>query len=280
MRSLFFVIAFLFASCTDEPPPGVSSKTVGATGPAVARMAPEWMKWYFFVPQRSAPIPRFVGEEIHFDVKRGQCSTHKDAAGPSDCARRTTRSVVAKNKVFGPNLDFTVGHRYLITFEYWVDPNYRRNGAPVSIARFYGSLYPVNPIFDLKMDRQRGVTFLGLTCVPPQNLGGWHRFSVRMGLAADESGFLEVRCDGSQRIGSPILARSNVITTAAWACVLNPRCNPRRAPVPQTFSLEAGIIADRRGGGFAPIPPEGMRLKLRRITAKRLFVIIGLVDEA
>lgn len=279
----FFLLvcaAVLLLSCTNEPPPGATLKTAGLTGPAVARQAPEWMKWYFFVPQRSAPEPQFVGEEIRFSVNRGQCSDHRDASGASDCARRITRSVIAKNKVFGPNLDFTVGHRYLITFEYWVDPNYRTTGVPLSVARFYGSLYPVNPIFDLKMHPKRGVTFLGRTCVPPQELGGWHRFSVRMGLASDESGFLEVRCDGSQRIGTPILARSNVVTTAPWSCVVNPRCNPRRAPVPKTFSLEAGIIADPVGGRFAPISKGGLQLKIRRITAKRLFVIIGLVDEA
>ncbi|CUH73015.1 hypothetical protein TL5120_02821 [Thalassovita autumnalis] len=251
-----------------------------ADAPEVSRTTPDWLNLHFEISDRSARLPQFSWDQVIFHAKPGDCSKHRDAAGPSDCATRTTRSVIAKNQIWQQELDFKVGQRYLLTFDFWVDPDFIASGSPakVSLARWYGSRLSQTPLFEVELDARRGVTFLGTTCVSAKDLDGWHRFSVRMRLAEDETGFVEMRCDSALKVGQPLLAKSNIVTTQPWHCAFGAPCR-RKYPTPDQFSVELGIIADPVRGRFAPLPAEGLTVRMKRIEVKRLLVIIGRVED-
>lgn len=270
------IATLALSGCTlqgDETTP--TPQIAGGEGPAVARQAPDWVDRYVFVPKRNAADPDFIGDEVHFRLSPGQCSRHRDAAGPSDCAQGVARSVIAKNKVFGHNFDFTLGHSYLITFDYWIDPQMQRSGAgQVRLMQFYGSAFPRNPLFQLTYHPKKGVLFQGRPCVAAKHQTGWHHISLRMQLSASRNGFLEVRCDSPQRSATPILVRNAVATARPWRCALSGRCHPAQVKPPRAFSLELGLIAPR-----SAVPSTGLHVKMRRITVKRLFVIIGRIED-
>lgn len=271
------VCSFLMFGCVPAPQEASDPPSRAALDPEAIALVPEWVEPNLFVPARSARLPTYRWGEVIFHAKQGDCTHVVDPAGASDCATRRTRVVMAKNRVFKQEFDFKLGQRYLISFDFHITPDQLPKGTRFSMARFYGSRHPVNPLFDVQVDAKRGVTFHGTQCVSPEDMGGWHRFSIRMRLANDNTGFLEMRCDRPLRVGLPLLAKSEVNTARPFDCVLGRRC--RRGPVPHQFSVEMGIIADPVAGRFAPMPAEGLTVRMKRVIAKRLFVIIGRVED-
>ncbi len=284
------LLAILLAAGCQAPAP------TGPAAPAATRGVPDWMPPNFVIDRRSATAPVFQEPEVVFTVRQGDCSSATDHRGTSDCATRTTRSVISTGKVWEQGVDWQLGHQYLYSFEFWVDPNlgyrgYRTRDAALtkgsssrlSIARWEGAERPNNQLFDLKVDATRGVTFLGRTCVPPSEFGRWHRFNMRIRWANDDTGFLEVRCDGSLHTGPPIYARSGFPTNQALHCFRGNNCDPGVVRDPRRFNMQLGIVFDgdivngRRV--FPRIGPEGLTVKMRRIIVRRLYVIFGRVEN-
>ena len=244
----------------------------------------------FVVGDRSAVAPTIEGDEIIFTVNQGDCSPWSDQRGASDCATRTTRSVISTGK------DLSLGQQYLFGFDFWIDPGlthpgYRNpkarltNGftSRLSIARWEGDRYPNNQLFDVKVDTTRGVTFLGRTCIPPSEFGKWHRLDTRVRWANDETGFLEVRCDSRPvYTGRPIYAASNVSTNQAPHCFAENHCDPGVFKDPGRFNLQLGIIFDQEvvngRAVFPRIPTAGLTVRMRRPIARRLYVVFGRVE--
>ena len=278
-----FLFAFLLvAACNSEgtPEPPVRDARQGI---------PEWVAPEFVIGQRSATIPEFAEPEIIFKLHQGDCSSLVDQTGPSDCATRTSRSVLTAGK------EWRLGHQNLFGFEFWIDPEltyqgYRNADAELtnefssrlSIARWQGSRFPQNQLFDLKVDATRGVTFLGRTCVPPSEFGSWHRFWMRIRWSNDGTGFLEVRCDGSLHTGLPIYAASNISTNQALHCFRENNCEPDVYKDPQRFNMQLGIMFDPATVNgqrvFSRIQPGGLTVKMRRLVVRRLYVIFGRVE--
>ena len=277
------MLVLLLAACDPAAAP------VGG-GPDATHDLPAWAPPKFVVGARSATRPAFAGSELVFRVEQGDCSRTVDAEGPSDCATRTTRSVIATGR------DWRLGHQYLLGFEFWIDPGlaYRGYRTPdarmtdgfssrLSIARWRGDVLPDNQLYDLKVDATRGVTFLGRTCVPPSGFGQWHRFSMRIRWANDDTGFVEVRCDRSLHSGQPIHAASDLPTNRAPHCFRDNNCRPGVDKDPQRFEMQLGIIFEpevaRGRAAFPRIPQGGLTVKMRRIVERRLYVIFGRVQE-
>lgn len=258
--------------------------------PEVRQNRPGWLPATFSVDTRSATEPDFREDEVIFTVKRGDCSNRPDSSGPSDCARKTTRST------FSTGTTWRLDQKYLYSFEFWIDPSltYRAYRNPqatktggvsstLSIARWQGRDDLNNQLFDLKVDAMRGVTFMGRTCIRPSDFGGWHKFDMRIKWADDDTGFLEVRCNRRPiHEGLPIFAISDVPTNQALHCFRANNCDPERNNHPDRFEMELGIIHDaERVGGRAVLPrigPQGLTVKMRRIIERRLYVIFGRVD--
>ena len=277
------VALLLLAGCDGTHSPG-------EIPPEATRGIPTWVAPNFVISPRSATEPRFSKPEIQFRLQRGNCSNWSDGRAPSDCATRTSRSVIASQSDY-----WQLGGRYLLSFEYWVDPAvatrpYRARGATqtdgitsrMSIFRVTGEGNPNHQLFDLKVDAVRGVTFLGETCIPPSEFGKWHRFDLRMRWAADDTGFLEIRCHGNLYRGAPIFARSDFPTTRALHCFPANNCVPGDRRTPRQPQIELGIIYDGLGPGgrgFAPIPASGVTVRFRRLVERRLWVIFNRVEE-
>lgn len=276
-------VFFLFAACQVAP-------TSTRINLEATEGIPGWVAPKFMVGERSATSPVFEDREIVFTVNQGDCSSRADRRGPSDCQTKTTRSVISTGK------DFRLGHQYLYSFEFWIDPSlaypgYRTPDATLtkgvssrlSIAVWQGSQVPKNQLFDLKVDATRGVTFLGRTCVPPSEFGRWHRFNMRIRWANNDTGFLEVRCDISLHKGKPIFAQSEFSTNQALHCFPGNNCEPGVRKDPRRFEMQLGILFDNevKGGRavFPRISPGGLTVKMRRVIERRLYIIFGRVNS-
>jgi len=264
-----------------------SALSPGEAPPEATRGLPEWFAPNFIIEPRSATKPVINGREIVFRVNRGDCSTVTDARGPSDCARRTTRSAVTTGSTWN------LGEQYLLSFEFWIDPKLRhraysnpravqtnRRSSRLSIARWYGDRRPDNQLFDLKVDATRGVTFLGRTCIPPSQFGKWHRFDMRVRWSKGNAGFLEVRCHGNLYTGAPIYMRTNFPTNQPLHCFRENNCRPNVPTSPSSFEMQLGIIFDAEVANgrrvFPRIGRDGLTIRMRRVVERELFVIFGM----
>jgi len=278
-----FILFFLFLAACD------SNFSPGDIEPEATRGIPAWVAPNFYIPANSARRPLFTrkSKEVIFRVQQGDCSTAiKEGASRSDCTTKTTRSVIKTGE------SWTTPQRYILSFEFWVDPTlaYRGYANPrasktdgyssqLAIARWQGEDQPNNQLFDLKLDAKRGVTFMGKTCVPPSGFGSWHRFYMRIRWADDDTGFIEVRCDQSLYSGVPVFAKSNFPTTQALDCFRENNCDPKRRINPKNFSMQLGILFDGSAGRMPRIGAQGLTVKMRRIVERRLAVIFGRVED-
>lgn len=232
MKRLFLVFLFLLG-CD-------SALSPGATPPEAERGIPEWVAPNFRLGDPENP-PRFEKARIRF--KPGQ--TLRTGQG------------------------WATGQQYLISFMYRIDPALLRPGSRFALARWRG---PAGELFRLDVDARSGVTFLGRSCVPRSDLGGWQRFDMRVKWADDATGFLEVRCHGDLFSGTPVFAASDVATTGGASCVQGGGC-PNRAAVRQgDLSMELGLIP--RTGAL----PQG-GVVMQRIVERQIFVVFGRVSS-
>ena len=291
--AVFF--AFLLAACQTSAPNGLMEsgtasvrQTPGAADAKnVVASLPDWVPPHFSINPRSVSAPESRGGEIVFSIQQGQCTRHSDQTGSSDCATRTTRSTIQTGKVWEQQVEWQLGQRFLYSFEFRIDPSLRYQGrargedSQLVLAR-WESAEGGQPLFDLKLDARHGVTFMGRTCITPEQFGDWHRFNLRLRWADDDTGFIEARCDGSLHVGDPIFAASGLPTNRPLACVLKDNC-PANTLRPSRFNMQLGLIADPnqppRRGRFVPITENGAKVQMRRILVRRLYVIFGRKDE-
>lgn len=244
--------------------------------PDVGRALPGWVEPNFTVDPRSARPPAFDDPEIVFTLRPGDCTRAADAYGPGDCARGAGRTAITTGQVWDEGADWEPGQMFLYSFEFRVDPALSGGGAraPVAIARWKQRDRPGGTLFDLAFDPVRGVTFLGRPCVPAEALGGWHRFNLRIRWAADATGFIEARCDGSLHAGPPVFARSGLATDRPLRCTADGTCGPVGDGGADRFQMDLGIIADAPGAR-ATLPREGLTVAMRRLVVRRLYVVFG-----
>jgi len=283
----FLIMIFMLAGCQSATPPAPEI-------PVATRGVPGWVPPGFVIPQNSATAPVFEDPEIIFTLRPGDCSSRAGNRGPSDCATGAMRSVISTGSVWESERDWRLGQQFLFSFEFRIDPalaypGYRTPEAVLtdgfssglSIARWEGEGGTRNQLFDLKVDATRGVTFLGRTCVPPSGFGGWHRFNMRIRWANDDTGFIEVRCDGSLHSGLPVYAASGIPTNQALHCFRGNNCEPGVSKDPRRFNMQLGILFEPQivnGRAVSPrIPPDGVTVRMRRLVVRRLYVIFGRV---
>ncbi|WP_298559275.1 hypothetical protein [uncultured Aliiroseovarius sp.] len=297
MRHYLF-LAVLLAACQANAPYELSDsgtasieQTPDAAGvknaAANATNLPDWVPPHFRINPRSVFAPESRDGVIAFSIRQGQCTRHSDRTGPGDCARRTTRSTIQTGKVWEQQVEWQLGQQFLYSFEFRIDPSLRYRGrvrgedSQLVLARWENA-EGGQPLFDLKLDARHGVTFMGRTCITPEQFGDWHRFNLRLRWADDDTGFIEARCDGSLHVGDPIFAASGLPTDRPLACSFNRNC-PADKPRATRFNLQLGLIADPnlppRRSGFVPLTQSGVQVQMRRILVRRLYVIFGRKDQ-
>ncbi len=134
--------------------------------------------------------------------------------------------------------DWRIGQAYLFGFDVRLDPETLGPGA-IAISRLSRVTVPENEIVSVLLDRKRGVSVFGRTCIAPDQLSEWHRIEMRMRLANDDTGFLEVFCDRK-----PVWAQNDIRTTFKPVCRLQEGCDADIAK-PARFEWLTGLLAER-----------------------------------
>lgn len=179
-----------------------------------------------------------------------------------DRARRPYRSVAVSGQ------QWELGNAYMAGFEFRVDPALRASRGGLSVAHIIDA-ETGRVLYDLEVDGRRGVTFLGRTCQAPEDFGEWQRMTIRTRLAADGTGYLEMRCGIGPLTAQPVVfARSDVPTARGGACLSDPARCDRAAPA-RAFQWQTGILAD----SAAAIPGGGATVEIRRMVHRRLYVV-------
>lgn len=131
--------------------------------------------------------------------------------------------------------DWRIGQAYLFGFDVRLDPE-ALGPHPITVSRLTRVTVPESEIASVLLDRRRGVTVFGRTCVPPEKLAEWHRVEMRIRVANDDKGFLEVFCDRK-----PIWAQKDMRTTFPPGCRLREGCNDDVAQ-PARFAWQIGLM--------------------------------------
>lgn len=148
---------------------------------------------------------------------------------------------------------------YLFGFDLRLDPN-ALGPDPITLSRLQRLGSPAADIVSIQLDRRRGISIFGRSCVAPSELRKWHSVEVRINLANDDTGYLEIFCDRR-----PIVAIEAFRTTQPPICRRATGCT---APVPRParFEWQVGLLAPRRVS-------RAVTIEMRRIFYHRLFVI-------
>lgn len=167
------------------------------------------------------------------------------------------------------------GREYMLGFEFRLDPDLRYRGDGLSIARWHASdVGP--PLFDLRLDSDQGVTFLGRTCQSPENFGTWQRVAMRIRWAADDTGYIDLRCGPGPIQSAPLVfARDGFPTNRGTRCLPETPCAPDITPNPQAYLWQLGVISDRPSA----LPTDGVTVEIRRAVQRRLYVVFGRVES-
>ncbi|MEZ5714251.1 MAG: hypothetical protein R3D85_03175 [Paracoccaceae bacterium] len=158
---------------------------------------------------------------------------------------------------------FGLGQTYLLGFDI-------HRGAtplparPVTIARLMrGTGTPGAPeteIAAIRLDARNGITAFGRQCIPAAQLTRWHSVELRVAMADDDTGYLELFCDRR-----PVWAQQKTRTTLPPPCRRAQGCT-RPVPPPVRYDWQLGLIA------AGPVR-QPLGLDMRRIFYHRLFVI-------
>jgi hypothetical protein len=143
---------------------------------------------------------------------------------------------------------------YLFGFDVRLDPR-TLGGERLDLSRLYRNGAPATELISVQLDARRGVTVLGRACIAPAHLATWHRVEMRIRLADNDTGYLEVFCDRK-----PIWARVNMRTTFAPECRISAGCN-RAVPKPERYEWQIGLMSAR--GVARPVTVQMQRLHYR-----------------
>lgn len=222
----------------------------------------EGLPWTLGLHPASVGAPEVQGGEARFSLARGQC-----AGG--DCGRGAGRMALSGGE------GWRLGFQNMFGFEINIDPDLAYRGRGLSVARWSGA-DTGRVLFGFDLDAQRGLTFLGRSCVAPQDFGQWRRVYVRMEWAGDDAGFIEVRCGAGQVHEVPVIfAASGLPTNRPLACTAGGACRAGDERGAERFEMQLGLIADRVNA----LPAGGVGVSLRRFVERRLYVIFDRVES-
>lgn len=210
-----------------------------------------------------------------FQLQPQGCSQRKygDGRGESDCFNGNIRSRISAPKFARP------GQEVEYYMEVRVASGFRYDGGPtpawskLEVAEWGRTKGIKNHIYDLQLDTVRGLTFERKVCVPPSKLNQWNSFRLRIRWSKAGDGYLEASCNDKV-----ILVRRAQQTVIPPDCAARYKlqCDPKRQ-IPsasiywQVGPKLSGFGADFAKFGFssqfAPFPPKGVRLQVRRLYA-------------
>ncbi len=202
----------------------------------------EWVKAPTALDPRSDQPPRVADPVVHFRLAPGQRRSN---------LRTGEDWRIRQNRLFG--------------FDVRLDPS-TLGATPITLSRLVRVGAPDTEIATVQLDRTRGITIMGRSCVAPHDLINWHRVEMRIRLNDQGRGFLEAFCDRK-----PVWGRRNLRTTLPPDCQDNTGCG---TPVTRhtQFEWTMGIMADH------PVQ-RPITLQMRRIHQRILLYIPNRIAE-
>ncbi len=151
--------------------------------------------------------------------------------------------------------DWRIGQSLLFGFDIRLDPESLSDDT-FTISRFTRVTAPTDEIVTVSLSRQRGVTVFGRSCIPPERLSEWHRLEMRIRIANNDNGFLEVFCDRK-----PIWAQEDIRTTFKPICRLRDGCEDDIAK-PARFAWQIGLMSETPVTKYAEIQMQRLHQRL------------------
>lgn len=240
----------------------------------------------------AAPVTE--GGVTTFHIENGECSNvdFGDGRGESDCINGTVRSVFAHMP--RAELGQTVEYRFDVRVDaslayegfYNVDSTgYEPNAwdSHLWLASWEGtSLH--NFIYILKVSKKAGITFNGVQCQAPENLGDWVSFSMKVKWGGDDKAWVAVTCDDRY-----VYVAEDAPSNVAPACYVQNQCVVGEVRNPKSLLFIPGVKMNGWGHTFAEtghvtplisIQPEGITAQMRNLAVTSGAVLYGPEQKA
>ncbi len=227
MRAGVALAVGLLSACSEVGPVFPTSQNLDA-----------WVTAPETVDPASDRAPNVAGQVVTFRLARGE-----------------RRSALQTGREWG------LEQSYLFGFDIRLDQTALPR-KPMVISRFLrsGATQGETELFAVMLDSRRGLSVMGRTCIKPEDLVHWHSVEMRIELADDDSGFLEVFCDRR-----PTWVQSRMRTTLPPTCRRAEGCT-KPVPRPVQFEWQIGLIPAGQAAG-------DITVQMKRIFYHRLFVI-------
>ena len=152
-----------------------------------------------------------------------------------------------------------VGQTYLFGFDLRLERDLPARQR-ITVSRLMRQGDPAAEILSVDLDAAQGVTVMGRTCVAPADLTRWHRVEIRMKLADNDTGYIEVFCNRK-----PIWARVAMRTTFPPECRRSDGCD-MPLPQPVRYEWKMGVMSET--AAQRPVHLQMQRLHYRLLIYK------------
>lgn len=256
----------------------VSSLALAATVVlATSHTSSAFEVWGFRAVNHNGVDPSRNGQELEFTIHDKQCSKrgYGDGRDENDCKGGNVTSYMIKafhakpGDTFDYHLEVNVGDN----LEY---RGFDNNGRWDSRLRMFAFLRdkPRNHIYEMKLNSKQGATFMGAKCFSPAQFGSWNAIDMRIKWAADATGKIEVKCNGSV-----VYEAVNVVTALSPDCIVTNHCDPAAQDLDGKIHFSFGLRMDGFGhewrqygqpSQFTDIQPDGITATYRNVVVKRV----------
>ncbi|RYE07015.1 MAG: peptidoglycan-binding protein [Hyphomicrobiales bacterium] len=229
-----------------------------------------------------------------FRIQDGECSKvdFGDGRGESDCLNGTVRSVL------GHSPQAELGQTLEYRFDVRVDPSLAYEGylnndsaghepgawdSHLWLASWEGTFLH-NFIYILKVSKKAGITFAGQVCQPPEKLGDWVSFSMKVKWGGDDKAWVAVTCDDRY-----VFASEGAPSNVAPNCYVQNQCVVGEVRNPKRLLFIPGVKMSGWGhswkdigkdSAFIPIQPEGITAQMRNMAVTSGAVLYGPAETA
>jgi hypothetical protein len=228
--------------------------------------------WGFHAVNHNGVNPVQVGDQLDFKIHDKECSkrSYGDGRNEHDCKNGNVTSYMIKAYHAKP------GDVFEYHFEVKVDdklsyPGFVANNKWDSRLRMFAFLRdkPKNHIYEMKLMSLHGATFMNSRCFLPNQFGQWNSVDMRIKWASDETGKIEVKCNGEI-----IHKAENIITTLSPDCIITNHCIAEEQDLNGQIHFSFGLRMDGFGpewkkygkkSQFTEIEPDGISASYRNV---------------
>ncbi len=204
-------------------------------------------------------------------LTEGSCNPrdYGDGRGESDCTNGNLASRISTRKDYFAPAAIEYSFEVLINsdFEYQETQKYRKLGS-IILAEWGRANLIKNHMYEMHMTPSSGVFFERKRCFGPERYGEWNSVSILAKWANDDSGILQVTCNGKVVFSK---AGPNLVPDGCGTDD-KPHCDPKFIDLSKEIYFKLGpkffgFGSDWRDYGrtspFLPFPPNGVKVQIK-----------------